>query len=765
MRFYKHIRFMKKMDKKENTHGDLINASTKISTGKYTTALHNKLDATEKSIPSPTASIDDIPDKKQEQLVESPTLENRLDTKEEQRKELKPEEDMVPAKDVKGKYYITNILDKFPNAKIKLKPIYFSDTTKRAVYKGINNSNEYVLKVVHSRIKDKTTLQQLKVEFDNVCQLCRAHPNFVQGIRYEHKNIDSNSVQVKMLFEYGGNSLLSLMSKATSKEIKMWLLQSLEAYRYSHAARICNFDIKPDNLLYWNGLVKVIDLGTAIEFARRDFTGMPLREYYAAKLKGFTPLYAPPELKENFSCYEEIIGEKIDVFCWGMTFYQLIMKLSTGELMAIREKVRNKEDHEKIFVDELKNMNEIQELDFKHVIGNVISECLQYNPKDRPTFEEIKEKLQCLEKETYENEKVMVDMFNTIGEGFCRQIGNYKIALEYLKKSLDIAMEIFGEGDPATAKSYNTIGLVYFHMKEDKIALEYYKKSLDISIKIFREGNPDIAISYNRIGLIYDNMGDYKAALEYFKKSLDIAIKIFGEEDPFATKVYNNIGLVHCSMKDYKTALEYLKKSLHIRTKIVGEEHPDIANFYSNIGMVYSNMEDDKTALEYLKESLKIRIKILGEEHPDTEISYSGIGAFYYNMGDDKTALEYYKKSLDIILKVFGKEHSNTARSYNSIGMTHYNMKDYKTALEYLKKSLDIRMKIFDEEHPDIATLYEDIGLVYYNMGDYKTAIESYGKAWGSKCKDLMKKSYYKFSTRNLKKQHRQQVFWITFNH
>jgi len=96
--------------------------------------------------------------------------------------------------------------------------------------------------------------------------------------------------------------------------------------------------------------------------------------------------------------------------------------------------------------------------------------------------------------------------------------------LEYLQKSLDILIKIYGEEHPSTATFYNNIGSVYKSQGKYEKALEYYQKSLHSRIKIYGEENPATATSYHNIGSVYKLQGKYEKALDH-QKSLKFKIK------------------------------------------------------------------------------------------------------------------------------------------------------------------------------------------------------------------------------------------------
>jgi len=115
----------------------------------------------------------------------------------------------------------------------------------------------------------------------------------------------------------------------------------------------------------------------------------------------------------------------------------------------------------------------------------------------------------------------------------------YKEALEWYKKALDIRERVLGKDHPDTATTYHNIALLHQYQRNDKEALEWYKKALDIRERVLGEEHPSIASTYGNIGCIYCRQGKRDDALELYKKVLAIREKVFGKDK--AHKMHSDI--------------------------------------------------------------------------------------------------------------------------------------------------------------------------------------------------------------------------------
>ena len=153
---------------------------------------------------------------------------------------------------------------------------------------------------------------------------------------------------------------------------------------------------------------------------------------------------------------------------------------------------------------------------------------------------------------------------------------------------------------------YSKKGVEYYQQGNYREALNYFKKALEITENILGVNHPDTAIGYNSIGLVYNSLGNYGEALNYSKKALEIREKILGINHPDTADSYSSIGLIYDDLANYKEALNYYKKSLAIWEKSLGENHPDTAASYNNIGSVYDRLGNYGEAYRNSQNAYKI---------------------------------------------------------------------------------------------------------------------------------------------------------------
>ena len=123
------------------------------------------------------------------------------------------------------------------------------------------------------------------------------------------------------------------------------------------------------------------------------------------------------------------------------------------------------------------------------------------------------------------------------------QLKNYKTALTYLDKSININQEF--------PHSYNSKGVVFSEMKNYEEAIKNYDKAI-----LFK---PDFLEAHLNRGISLKNIQKYNDALKSFKKCIEI--------DSLNPKIYNNLGNLFLENFKYREAKDAYDKAIMFNNK------------------------------------------------------------------------------------------------------------------------------------------------------------------------------------------------------
>ena len=259
--------------------------------------------------------------------------------------------------------------------------------------------------------------------------------------------------------------------------------------------------------------------------------------------------------------------------------------------------------------------------------------------------------------------------------------------------------------------AYNNLADLCFSLGDFRKAIEYNEKALEINERIFGPEHPQVALSHNNLGTTYGNLGEHQKGLEHLQKALDIRIKVLGADHPDVATGYNNIGTIYSDLGDYDKALEYYRKSLETRRKTFKEENTEFAQLYNNIGIALAKQGKEAEGLEYKRKALAIREKVLGDDHPDIRESNFSIALTLIALAAADPA---YQSQLDEFMtdKVWTMKTVSTNGAAAAKGLTG----------EYVVFALnDWRFGDHDLQGAAMASVGKPKEFVFYNEGNPET--------------------------------------------
>ncbi len=146
--------------------------------------------------------------------------------------------------------------------------------------------------------------------------------------------------------------------------------------------------------------------------------------------------------------------------------------------------------------------------------------------------------------------------------------------------------------DKCVANVSHNLAIILRNLGNYKKALVYNLKAIDIGEKVLPADDPDLATSYSNISTVYKDSGSFEKALEYGLKDIDIKEKVLSSDHPDLAISYSNISLVYKSFGDLEKALEYCLKAIDIREKVLPADHPDLAASHFCIASIYYDLKD-----------------------------------------------------------------------------------------------------------------------------------------------------------------------------
>ena len=244
------------------------------------------------------------------------------------------------------------------------------------------------------------------------------HPSIIKYIGYNPLNFEGDRF-ITIIYEYAPNGSLQQLidlEKAkqspnnwndTIKLINIYGIASGMSYLHNH--NIIHRDLKPENILLDSNLYpKITDFGLS-KFTDSISSSMKIQSKYGAK---GSPLFMAPEI-----FISELYSPSSDVYSFSIVLYSLITGLDPFQGCMLLEVLDKVCSGERPFIP--------SEVPFSY--KKLIEKCWSHDPKDRPSFDEIKETIKT--DNGFITEKVDKEEFHK----FVEYINNYETNFDFLK--------------------------------------------------------------------------------------------------------------------------------------------------------------------------------------------------------------------------------------------------------------------------------------------------------------------------------------------
>ena len=333
-------------------------------------------------------------------------------------------------------------------------------------------------------------------------------------------------------------------------------------------------------------------------------------------------------------------------------------------------------------------------------------------------------------------------------------MGRREEALENLRRCLEIKEETFEEDGVELGKANREMVEAYVAVLNFKEALPYCLKALEIHEKQLGRNSVEVARDRKLLGIIYSGLDDHEKALEQnvlaqrvlknwnlnddlLHAEIDAANMMIalGRYDEAVGTLRN---VVQQTDKDSETrALVLLsmakalcnqekfadcKKCLEICLGILDKRERislvEVAEAYSEISMQYETMNEFETAISLLKRALALLEKLPQEQHSEGSIS-ARIGWLLLLTGKVQQAIPYLESAAERLKDSFGPKHFGVGYIYNNLGAAYLELDRPQSAAQMFAVAKDIMDVALGPHHVDTIEACQNLSKAYGEMGRY----------------------------------------------
>jgi tetratricopeptide (TPR) repeat protein len=287
-------------------------------------------------------------------------------------------------------------------------------------------------------------------------------------------------------------------------------------------------------------------------------------------------------------------------------------------------------------------------------------------------------------------------------------LGEVNFALEWIEKTLNIYIQVYGPEHQEVAIAYNNKAARLTALGRLDEALVAIDKALAIRIKLLGEDHHKTITSRSWKATILQDQGKLEEALVIFDEALQSRKRVLGEDHPDTVLATNYKAGCLRELKRLDKALPLYEQVIVISKRTLGENHPNMAAYINNKAQCLQEMGRPGEALPLYDQSIAIFRKVHGEIHPEVATSYGSKGDCLSSLRRFNDALPLYDQALTIRIQIYGENHSTVATTLNNKALCLKSLDRIDEAQQLGKQALEISERVLGSSHPQTIVFREN---------------------------------------------------------
>ncbi|GAB2302617.1 hypothetical protein Dimus_036620 [Dionaea muscipula] len=358
-------------------------------------------------------------------------------------------------------------------------------------------------------------------------------------------------------------------------------------------------------------------------------------------------------------------------------------------------------------------------------------------------------------------------------------MGRREEALGNLRKSLEIKESILGKDHVEIGKTNKDLAEAYVAILNFKEALPYCLKALEIHKAQLGLSSAQVAHDRLLLGVIYTGMEEHEKALDQNRlaqktlKNWGLSSDLLRAEIGAANMeialgrydaAINTLkGVVQQTEKDSESrALVFIsmakalvnqdkfgdsRRCLEVASGILDKKEAakplEVAEAYMDMSMQYEIMNELEKAISLLKKAVALLEKLPHEQHSVGSVS-ARIGWLLLLTGKVEEAIPYLESAAETLKESFGPHHFGIGYIYNNLGAAYLELDRPQSAAQMFAVAKDIMDASLGSHHSDSIEAIQNLSKAYAASGSYGLAIEFQQQAvnaWeghGSSAEDML---------------------------
>jgi len=266
---------------------------------------------------------------------------------------------------------------------------------------------------------------------------------------------------------------------------------------------------------------------------------------------------------------------------------------------------------------------------------------------------------------------------------YYNQIGDFRSAIEIANKGILLEEDQTNYND----SFFNHLGIAHCNLGNFRNALEYYEKSLDISIK--NDDKASVMKVYTNIGKVYLFLGDYHKVLYFQEKALEIN-KIL-QDKRAESRCFTNMGNAYFYQNRFDLSEYCHRKSLNLLLE--AKDRGEAPYCYGNLGLALVELGKIDEAIEYFKQG-EMAAAETGNQNAEM-ICILNLGGAFKNLNEADKAKGFFQKAAELNNLIGSIEMDRVICA--NLGDLASMQEHLPEAFDYYKRAIELSECISDE--------------------------------------------------------------------
>ncbi|KAF2320368.1 hypothetical protein GH714_027311 [Hevea brasiliensis] len=294
---------------------------------------------------------------------------------------------------------------------------------------------------------------------------------------------------------------------------------------------------------------------------------------------------------------------------------------------------------------------------------------------------------------------------------------NFKEALPFGLKALDIHRSGLGNNSVEVARDRRLLGVIYTGLEEHQKALEQN----ELSQKVLKNWGLSSDLLHAEIDAsnMQIALGRYDEAINTLKGVVQQTEK----DSETRALVFISMSKALCNQEKFADSKSCLEIACRILDKKESVSPVEVAEAYSEIAMQYETMNELETAISLLKRTLSLLEKLPQEQHSEGSVS-ARVGWLLLLTGKVTQAIPYLENAAERLKESFGSKHFGVGYIYNNLGAAYLELDRPQSAAQMFAVAKDIMDVALGPQHVDSIEACQNLSKAYGAMGSYAIATE-----------------------------------------